>query len=328
MGRHLVEAALARGDEVTLFNRGNTPLADSKVELLRGDREKDLSLLEGRAWDVAIDTCGYLPNVVRRSAELLYEAIAHYTFVSTISVYPDGGPSHDEGSPVRTLTREQSRQAESLPKSKSRAGRDFGDLYGPLKAECENAAVSGMRGRALVVRPGVIIGPHDTSDRFTYWVRRVARAGEVLAPQPKNRRVQLIDARDLAAWILSMAEARCIGTYNAVGPRAPMSMGELLATAKDRMDGDSTFTWVDGDFLAKHEVELPLWIPNTDDAIDGSKAFAAGLCLRPVHETIDDTLAWDRSRPQASLETGLSEEREASLLRAWRDPTASEEART
>ncbi|WP_089717471.1 NAD-dependent epimerase/dehydratase family protein, partial [Candidatus Entotheonella palauensis] len=214
LGCHLVEAALNQGHEVTLFNRGQThPGWFAQVERLQGDRDGDLSALEGRHWDAVIDTCGYVPRLVRASAELLAARVEHYTFISTASVYAD--PSRhgmDEESPVGTLEDERLEDVN-------------GNTYGPLKVLCEQAAEAAMPGRVLTIRSGLIVGPFDPSDRFTYWPVRIAQGGEVLAPAGPGKRIELIDVRDLAEWIVRMAGARATGIYNASGAREALTMG-------------------------------------------------------------------------------------------------------
>jgi 2'-hydroxyisoflavone reductase len=321
LGRHLVEAALRRGHAVTLFNRGqrNADLFP-QVEKLRGNRDGDLEALRGRRWEAVIDTSGYVPRIVRASAELLAEAVEHYTFVSTLSVYADATQvGMDETAPVGVLPDGEVGTEQITPES-----------YGPLKALCEQAAEAAMPGRALVVRPGLIVGPHDPSDRFTYWPARVARGGEVLAPDRPDKPVQLIDARDLAEWMLCVVEAGQTGTFNATGPAATLTMGELLETCRAVTASDATFAWVPEALLLEHNVaaytELPLWIPSEAagfDRFDISRALRAGLTFRPLAETVRDTLAWDRSRP-ADLErrNGLKPAREAALLAAYRAQAA------
>ena len=210
LGRHLVEEALARGHEVTLFNRGQlNPELFPEVEKLRGDRDGGLEALRGRRWDAVVDTSGFSPRVVRDSARLLADSVEHYTFVSSQSAYRDTSvPGVDENYPVGTITDERLREAEALKQSELTAAPFFWEIYGALKALCERAAEEEMPGRVLNVRAGLIVGPHDFSDRFTYWPRRVSEGGEVLAPGDPGRQVQFIDVRDLAAWILDMAEAR------------------------------------------------------------------------------------------------------------------------
>jgi 2'-hydroxyisoflavone reductase len=317
LGRHLVEAALARGHTVTLFNRGqHHPELFAEIEKLRGDRDGGLAVLRGRRWDAAIDTCGYVPRLVRASAEQLAAAVEHYTFVSSISVYADVSQvGIDEQAPVGTL---EDATVEAVT----------GETYGPLKALCEQAAERAMPGRVLNVRPGLIVGPHDPTGRFTYWPRRVARGGEVLAPDGPEHGVQIIDVRDLAEWTLDMIEARQTGVFNATGPEARLSFGALLDTCRAVSGGDARFTWVAERFLLDAGVtpwtELPLWVPYCEpenagfDAIDCSKAIASGLGFRPLAETVRDTLAWQATRPaDETPRAGLAAEREAEVLAAW-----------
>jgi 2'-hydroxyisoflavone reductase len=328
LGRYLVEAALARGHQVTLFNRGqHSPELFPAIEKLRGDRDGGLGVLRGRRWDAVIDTSGYLPRVVRASAELLADAVEHYTFISSISVYPHFRSLElDESAPVGTL---DDPTVEEIT----------GESYGPLKALCEQAAEQALPGRTLVVRPGLIVGPYDYSDRFTYWVRRVAQAGEVLAPVHPDWHTQIIDVRDLADWTLRMAEQQQTGIYNATGPEYTLTIGALLDTCRAVSGSDARFTWVSEAFLAEHAVtpwiELPLWIPQSDPDMLGfsdvscAKAIAAGLVFRDLATTVRDTQVWDAARPGSAEpptpalqpRAGLAPEREAELLRAWHSPT-------
>jgi len=319
VGRHLVEAALKRGHVVTLFNRGqhNADLYP-EVEKLRGDRDHDdgLAPLRGRRWDAVVDTCGYVPRVVRASAALLSDAVNHYTFISSVSVYKDFTIRNlNEDAPTGTIEDDTTETVD-------------GETYGPLKVLCERAAEERMPGRVLTVRPGLIVGPHDPTDRFTYWPRRVAQGGDVLAPRPPEQLVQFIDARDLAAWTVRMVEEKRTGVYNATGPDYPLTLGETLDTCERISGGGARFVWADASFLLAHGVEpwvgLPLWIPVDGDMsglqeIDCRRAIAAGLTFRPLAETVRDTLAWDATRPEdEERKAGISREREAELLRTWR----------
>ncbi len=317
LGRHTVEAALARGHQVTLFNRGNTnPELFPDVEKLRGDRDGNLAALEGRQWDAAIDVAGYVPRIVRASADLLADNVRHYTFVSTTSVYAGyrvRGIS--EEAPLGTLDDESVEDA-------------GGANYGPLKALCERAAEAAMPGRVLTVRPGLIVGPYDPTDRFTYWPVRVARGGDVLAPGRPDRVIQIIDARDLAEWTIRMVESEATGVFNATGPDHELTFGRMLDDCTTVSGSDARPVWVSERFLTEHGVtpwtELPLWVPDTEEytgfaAINVSKAVAAGLSFRPLAATIRDTLAWDAARPaDTERRNGLDPEREAELLAAWR----------
>lgn len=322
LGRHLVEVALGRGDEVTLFNRGLLhPELFPQVEKLRGDRDGGLDALRGRRWDAVVDTSGYIPRVVRASAELLADSVGCYVFVSSGSAYADHSRPNDEESPAARLADETVEEV-------------TGETYGGLKALCEQAVERAMPGRALHVRAGLIVGPYDSTGRFPYWTARVARGGEVLAPEPPERQIQFIDARDLSAWMLRMAEGARAGVYNASGPDYTLTMGRFLEECRDVSRSDARFIWADEEFLVARGVqpwaELPLWLPRSDErfryflAMSCDKALAAGLTFRPVAETIRDTLAWQaagspgvvRDAPGAPVPS-LTPEREEELLKAW-----------
>ena len=331
LGRHLVELALAGGHEVTLFNRGQlNPELFPEVEKLRGDRDGGLDALKGRRWDAVVDPSGFSPRVVRDSARLLADAVEHNTFVSSVSVYRDTGvPGVNEDYPVATITEEELREAEALPQSELTTAPFFGERYGALKALCEQAAEESMPGRVLNVRAGLIAGPHDYSDRFTYWPRRIAEGGDVLAPGDPSRPVQFIDARDLAEWILLSAERKVTGTFNATGPDYTLTLGRFLEECRAATGGDARFVWVDEKFLIDAGVgqwmEMPLWADSSDEqnryfqALSVEKAVAAGLRFRPVAETVRDTLAWDMTREaDAPRRAGLAREREREVLEAWR----------
>jgi 2'-hydroxyisoflavone reductase len=315
LGRAIVEAALVRGHEVTLFNRGKSnPELYNDLEQIHGDRDGGLDVLTGRRWDAVIDTCGYIPRHVRDSATFLADKVDHYTFISTISVYADNNiVNMDESGPLGTLEDETVEQV-------------TGDSYGPLKVLCEKAATEGMRGRALHVRAGLIVGPYDRSDRFTYWPVRVARGGDILAPGHPQDPTQFIDVRDLGLWTVRATEDRLTGPYNATGPDYPLTMGQLLETCQRVINPNAAFTWVDDAFLEKHEVgafvEMPMWIPQKDNAgfstINCQKALAAGMTFRPLEDTIRDTLAWANTRVDYDWPRTIKPEREAELLAAWR----------
>ncbi|MDX6448425.1 MAG: hypothetical protein QOH02_853 [Gaiellaceae bacterium] len=305
LGRAIVESALAGGHEVSIFTRGQTN-SDlfPEAEHLTGDRDGDLAALESGHWDTAIDTCGYYPRVVRASAELLAARVDQYVFISSVSVYADLSTPPNESSAVATMDDETLEEM----------GDEF-QYYGPLKALCEAEVERAFPGRALIVRPGLIVGPHDPTDRFTYWPRRLAQGGEILGPAPAEELVQFIDVRDLGEWIVRLVEGRRTGTFNAVNEGLRWS--ELLAGAD--------VTWVDSSFLLEQGVgewiELPLWIADPAFAAhartDVSRATAAGLTFRPLAETIRDTAEWDAQRGEGKLAAGLAPEREAELLAAW-----------
>jgi 2'-hydroxyisoflavone reductase len=323
LGRALVEAALARGYEITLFNRGKSnPELFPEVEKLRGDRAGDLSMLLGRTWDLAIDTNGYVPRLVRLSTQALRDSVETYTFISSLSVFEDvSKPGLDESGKLASMTDESVEEI-------------TGETYGPLKVLCERVIEETLPGRALVIRPGLIVGPHDPSDRFTYWPHRVDRGGEVLAPGRPERPVQFIDVRDLAEWTLEMAVNRRNGVYNANGPEGPLSMGHLLETCREVAGGlsrpakEAYFTWASEEFLLEQNVspwmEMPLWVPESDPqnagffAMSSQKAISAGLRFRSLADTVRDTLAWDATRPVGHpWRAGISAKREESLLEEW-----------
>jgi 2'-hydroxyisoflavone reductase len=310
VGRHLVEAALARGHEVTLLNRGRTnPELFPEVEKLVGDRDTgDVSALRGRRFDAVVDTSARLPRWVRDTCELLADAVDHYTFVSSCSVYADTSePGTDERAPVHTLEHETVEDVTSA------------ETYGALKALCERAAEEAMPGRTLAVRAGLIVGPYDASGRFTYWVHRIARGGDVLAPEPRTQPVQLVHGRDLADWILAMADRRQAGVFNATGPETPLSMEELLEAIRAETEPSARLVWVDEEALLASGVEawsdLPLWLaPGTNPesanflAVDVSRAVAHGLRFRPLAETIRDTLKHAALTSAAGLDPGRERE--------------------
>lgn len=319
LGRHLVDSALARGHDITLFNRGLTnPDLFPQVETILGDREKDLSDLMGHEWDAVIDTCGYVPRIVRLSAEALEGSVDRYVFISSISVYAGFSKvGIDESDPVGKIEDETVEEI-------------TGETYGPLKALCEKV-VQDVFGedRALIVRPGLIVGPYDPTDRFTYWPVRVARGGEVVAPEGPDAPVQIIDGRDLSDFIIKLIEEHASGVFNATGPDYELTMGELFEKSKRVSGSDASFKWAPVEFLSRHEVlpwsDMPVWIPNTEEdagfsRVDVSRAIHAGLRFRPLEETVRDTLAWAATRPSdREWRAGLSPEREASLLAALKE---------
>jgi len=326
VGRHFVTAARARGHEITLFNRGRHSAATIEgVETIHGDRFTDLAKLAGRRWDVVLDTCGLLPRAVKASAEALRDVVDVYVFISSQSVYADvSRPGVDESSPTQTLTAEQLEKANAIdPATASAAG--YGEMYGGLKALCEQAAESVMPGRVLVLRPGLIVGPYDYTDRFTYWVARVARGGQVLAPGRPQRHVQFIDARDLGEWTVRMIEKKQVGVYNCNGLPGAVTMGSLLDECKAVSASDAWFTWVDEEFLAEQHVaawsELPLWLPESIERLKGfmfvsvDQAVKAGLTFRPLRDTIADTLTWRQTiAADEEWKAGLDPEKERRLL--------------
>ena len=315
LGRHFTQAALDAGHRVTLFHRGQTGAElFPRAEHVLGDRDGGLGVLAGRRWDAVVDCCGYFPRVVGASARALREAAAHYTFVSSVSVY---------ASPISEGAAED---APTAVLADPAVETITGETYGGLKAACEREVTGVYGAQALIVRPGLIVGPFDPTDRFPYWPRRIARGGDVLAPSPPELPVQVIDARDLADWMLAMVERGLAGTYNAVGPDARLSMQECLETIRQATGSQARLVWVDGAFLLERGVEpwmeLPLWVTGDDVAhgtLSAARARAAGLGCRPLADTARDTLAWDLARPEAARASSpaLAAVKEAELLAAW-----------
>ena len=321
LGRHLVAAALARNHEITLFNRGKHS-SETGVETISGDRHTDLAKLQGRTWDAVVDTCGMLPRAVRAAAQVLSDSVGQYTFISTQNVYADvSTPGVTEASPLTTLTEEQLAEAYAIDTS---GEPSYGKLYGGLKALCEQAAEEVMPNRVLKIRPGLIVGPYDYTDRFTYWVARVARGGEVLAPGRPERFVQFIDVRDLAEWLVSMVERNKTGAYNAHGLPGRVTMGSLLDECRAVSGSDASFRWASEDFLLQNEVvawsDMPLWLPEEAAPhlkgfmfVSCDKAVDAGVSFRSLNDTVGATLAWYQANP-SELKAGLNSTREQELL--------------
>jgi 2'-hydroxyisoflavone reductase len=313
-GRHVTEEALRRGHEVTLFTRGlhNAELFEN-ANKLTGERDGGLDALKSGEWDAVLDTCGYVPRVVRQSAELLKDRAKTYAFVSSISVFSGEG----EGPIVET-------SSVSQPEDPQTEVVD-GATYGGLKALCEEAVNAVWEGSALVIRPGLIVGPYDTSDRFTYWPWRLSRGGRVVAPDRPSQAVQIVDARDLAQWTLDMLESGCSGVFNGTGPLQPYTLGEVLSRVKSAVGGLAELIPVPISMLEDKDVrfwtEMPLSHGDESDALmrcDVSKAVSAGLKFRPLEETARDTLAFAQSRGEGYVwRNGLPQEKEARILAAW-----------
>lgn len=319
LGPHFVEAAVAHGHVVTLFNRGKTnPHLFPDLEKLRGDRRTgDLAALEGREFDVIIDTSGYVPDEIEGMAKVLASS-HHYLFVSSVSAYRD---QHKAGL----------RESDPVAPHPEPGNHDVGKFYGPLKAQCEAAAEAAWPGRTTVIRPGLIVGPGDPTDRFTYWPVRIARGGEVMAPGQPSDPVQVIDVRDLADFMLMCAEQRLMNVYNVVGPERTLTVEAMLQTGIEALESDARLTWVPADFLEQHEVmpwmHMTVWVPPDSDfgglgAVDNTAAVADGLTYRPLSETMVDTLAWWNEQPEerrAEPRAGLAPEREVEVLAAWHE---------
>lgn len=327
LGPAIVDKALANGHEVTLFNRGRTnPELYPELEKLVGDRDGDLDALQGRDWDVCIDTSGYIPHMVKDSAELLRGHVDQYIFISSVSVYADFTiRGLNEQSPVATLTDEEIAAAQTM--------RDItGANYGALKALCEQEAEKAFAGHTCNIRPGLIVGPRDRSDRFTYWPVRVRRGGEVLAPGTPDTPTQLIDVRDLGEFVVRCLERETNGIFNATSKPLALTIGGMLDTCREVSGSDATFTWADAKFLEKHEVapwsDMPVWVPlDGDDSghpfVNVDRAVKAGLTFRTLDDTVAATLAWWDTVPQERRErpmrAGLTPEREAEVLQAWHE---------
>ncbi len=318
VGRHFVEAARAAGHTITLFHRGKTGSdVFSDLETIHGDRNQaaDLDQLRGKTWDVVLDTCAYVPRHVRMLTDVIRDGTSHYILISTISVYSDPvTPGADEDAPVITLDDPTTEEV-------------TGQTYGGLKVLCETAARDSGIKSVTLVRPGMIVGPHDPTDRFTYWVERVARGGEILVPGEPNRRVQFIDGRDLAAWLVKVVDNRTIGTFNTVNPPHGVTWQEWMDDMRAEFGSDAQFTFVPDSWLESHQVtgaELPFWVPAPYAgvlAVSNARAYETGLRARSTREIARDTLTWSRSRAGHTLTSGLTPKREADLLKTWGSET-------
>ena len=322
IGPHQVRYAQQRGHKVTLFNRGRTnPGLFPDVEKLQGDRATgDYKALAGREWDVVIDNPTTFPRWVREAAAAVKGRARHYVFISTISVYETGDtPNADETAALAKT---------DTPESEDRA--QMARLYGPLKALSEQEAEKAFPGRTTVIRPGLIVGPGDLSDRLTYWPVRIRRGGEVLAPGAPTDPVQIIDARDLSEFVIRCCESSTYGIYNATGPQSKLSMAEMLGAIRAVMSTDAHLTWVDADFLAANTVrpwsDMPVWIPPRGQTVGFAqrsiaRALAKGLTFRPLADTVRETLAFydqQTEERKAQLRAGLAADRERQVLAAWK----------
>lgn len=308
VGRAVVEDAAARGHDVTVFHRGSEePEGFPDVEHLHGDRDGGLDVLRGRDWDAALDTCGYVPRVVRDSAQLLAENVGTYAFISTLSVLPDEAPpASNEDTPIHQPPFPDTEEITN-------------ESYGPLKVACELEAQAAFPGRCLIVRPGYIVGPNDPTDRFTYWMRRARTGGEMLAPGPDDGALQVVDVRDLGGFTLDHLEKATADVFGVIGPAEPLTWIAFLPLVCESAGAGTSLTWVDRPFLESQlGDELDEAFPLRDypyqslHRYDARKAIAAGLRHRPLEETIADTLAWDRDR--GPLKAGITFEREQELL--------------
>jgi len=322
-GPFQVRYALSRGHKVTVFNRGKTHPGQlpNDVEQLLGDRNGKLDALKNRPWDVVIDNPTSLPVWVRDAAAILKGNVDRYVFISTVSVYADTNKGYDETGPLAKYEGPDPYQ-ETIEAMKASGYK----TYGPLKALSEQEAEKAFPGKTLVIRPGLIVGPRDETDRFTYWPVRVDRGGEVLAPGDPSDPVQIIDGRDLAEWTIRMVEKNEVGVYNAVGPDKPLAMGAMLEGIKNALHSNANFTWANAEFLKEQKVEawsdMPVWTGDESGMARTSnkRAIEKGLTFRPLADTARDTLAWFKQQTadrQAKLKAGIAPEREKEVLAAW-----------
>ena len=331
-GPHQVRYALARGHRITLFNRGRRPQDwPADVEELTGDRETgDIAALKGRRWDVCIDNPTSVPHWVRDVGQVLQGQVDHYIFISTLSVYSDSAtPGQDEDAALAVYTGE-----DVLAETRASLIANMA-LYGPLKAACEAEAQKWFSDITTIIRPGLIVGPGDETDRFSYWPLRVRRGGEILAPGDGRDPVQVIDARDLAEWTIRMAEQRVFGRFNAMGPDYEMGMDQLLYGIHAVTGGSAQFTWLPADFLDAQKVsawgDMPAWVPGVGDSAGFSRhrnqrAIDQGLSFRPLADTVAATLAWFDAQTEerrATVRAGIKPEREAEVLAAWKAKAAT-----
>jgi 2'-hydroxyisoflavone reductase len=324
-GPFQVAYALARGHQVTTFNRGKRPTLDwpASVEQLVGDRNTgDLKSLEGRDWDVCIDNPTTLPFWVRDAGKVLKGKVGHYLFISTISVYADGSrPGMTEDAAVAVY-----KGSDAMAETQESLRADIGGLYGPLKALSEAEARKQFGDKVTIVRPGYIVGPRDETDRFTYWPKRIAEGGEVMVPGDGRDPLQIIDGRDLGEWMIRLAENGTTGDFNACGPDFTLTTDGMVHGCHAVTGGPVSFTHVDAAFLEKNEVGLPIWVPREGSpysgygAVSNARAIAAGLTFRPLAQTVADLLAWYgglSAERQAEVRAGIPREREQALLKAW-----------
>lgn len=323
IGPNTVRYAVERGHEVSIFTRGRSEAQLPDVEQLVGDRNNDLSALAGRSWDVVLDNNARDYRWVQLTTEALKDSAEHYLFVSSISAYAVEGMGYQH---VDRVLREPIIREDS-PRFRPPEGWTDGDEapYGLTKALSEDIAHAAFPGRTTVVRPGLIVGPGDPTDRFTYWPVRIHAGGEVLAPGNPDHAMQVVDQRDLTEWIVRLAENGTYGDFNATGPTARLSMGEMLSGIRAVTSTPVSFTWVEERFLqeqgARPWSDIPAWMPGDPlSFVDVSKAVSAGLTFRPLAETTRDTLEWDETRPAAERENrqaGMTRERERQILDAW-----------
>lgn len=326
LGRHLLDAALQNNHEITLFNRGKKYSDEeiSKTEQIHGDRNFDLENLNGRKFDAVIDTCGYLPQTVKKSAEFFKDKAGKYVFISSGSVYADGMKAdYDETTKTAKLSDEEREKFENLDPAQELNGLVLGESYGALKVLCEESAEQAMPGRVLSVRAGMIVGAFDWTDRFSYWVMRIERGGEVLAPGKAENFVQLIDARDLSGWIIKAVEEDITGIFNVTSQSLALTFGKMLDEIKAATESDAQIIWASEKFLTENSVapwsEMPFYLPESDAetknflSMNVDKALGKGLKIRPLEKTVLEVLNW-RKMQDFEMKAGISAEREKELL--------------
>ncbi len=317
VGRHIADKALANGHTVTLFTRGETnPDVFPEAEKLTGDRDGKLDALKGRSWDCVIDTCGYFPRVVKQSAELLKDSVGQYIFISSVSVYnEEGKETLPEDSELRTIEDETFEEITE-------------ESYGALKVLCEKVVIDTYGNKSLIIRPGLIVGPEDYTDRFLYWPRRQKQGGTMLVPNLLNQPVQYIDGRDLAAFTIKLAEEKQTGIFNAAGPKDEISFGELLSRCKDISCGNAEYEMVADKFLQDQDDivpfrDIPMWMSEKEKPYgmmraENKKAIAAGMTFLPLDTIVTDMLAWDATRAEGDKYLcGMKPEKEQRLLELW-----------
>jgi len=332
VGRHLINAALDKGHEVTIFHRGRHSPADLPVvDQILGDRNNDLKKLQGRSWEAVIDTCGYLPQHVESSAIALKDSIGLYVFISSISAYADfSKPDSDEDAPLAVLTPVQEEVFEKIDPLQDLNAYALGELYGALKVRCEKVVSRSLPERSLIIRPGLIVGEFDWTDRFTYWVMRVAKGGEVLAPGNPSLYVQFIDAVDLAEWMIEMIEKGETGIYNATGNPFELTFGQMVDEIKAVTKSNAEFIWVADEFMRENQIapwtDMPVYLPVTPETkghstVNVDRALTKGLKFRVLKKTISDTFIWRKS-VLGDLKAGISQEREQKLISILKEQNA------
>lgn len=314
LGKHIVNAAIKKGHTVTLFNRGkHNPDWFPELEKIKGDREGDLSGLKGRKFDGVIDTSGYVPHIVKKSAEFLKDTAGHYTFVSSISVY----------SRMQDLSINENFETATV--TDGNTDEMTMENYGALKYLCENEVLNSFGERSSVVRSGLIVGDGDFSDRFTYWIHRIGKGGKVIVPVSKINNVQFIDVKDLAEWTLKLTEEKISGVFNSTGPLETLSLNDFAYKCRKFSGSNAEFVYIDGEFLLAENVipykDITMWLPEDSagmNNVDISKAKKAGLKIRPLEYTLKDTVEYDNTRGKDyKLRTGMTEEKEKELLGKW-----------